>query len=58
MTVLFQEIDSKDLGVLPEFDTFGSTAAELARRQAAKEIGDRCELTLAKLQVPALISTI
>lgn len=35
------EYDAKNLEVRSDFDTFGSTAAEYARRQAAKEIGDR-----------------
>jgi G patch domain-containing protein 1 len=40
-----QEIDSKELGTSSEFDTFGSTAAELARRQAAQEIAKRHVVT-------------
>ncbi|CAK9869086.1 unnamed protein product, partial [Sphagnum jensenii] len=35
------EINSKELGTSSEFDTFGSTAAELAHRQAAQEIAKR-----------------
>lgn len=38
---LEQDFEAKNLEVRPEFDTFGSTAAEYARRQATKEIGDR-----------------
>ncbi|KAG0560153.1 hypothetical protein KC19_10G157600 [Ceratodon purpureus] len=35
------EFEAKNMQVRPEFDTFGSTAAEYERRQALKEIGDR-----------------
>lgn len=42
--ITFQEFEAKNLAVRPEFDTFGSTAAEVARRHAAKEIGERYRL--------------
>jgi len=42
--LVLKEFEAKNLEVRAEFDTFGSTAAEYARRQAAKEIGDRYQV--------------
>lgn len=35
--LMFQELEGRSLGTSMQFDTFGFTASELARKQAEKE---------------------